>query len=79
MKNRSLLVLAAAVLLVALAPLPVLADPGPPGFTFPEQPGDHVNTACAAVAEVLAAGRGTDNPTALAIVLGIYFDACIEP
>lgn len=78
MKNRSLLVLL-AVMLLAFSALPVLADAGPPGFTFPEQPGGNVATACEAVAEHALGGPGAGNASdvALAIVLGLYFDACL--
>jgi hypothetical protein len=58
-----------------------LADPGAPGTTFPEQPGTHGQTACAAVTTNPGSGAGGQagqviSPTAGAILTGLVQDAC---
>jgi hypothetical protein len=57
-------------------------DAGPPGTTFPEQPGSHPATACSAVASNPGTGFGgafsqNASPTAIGIVGGLYADACL--
>jgi hypothetical protein len=58
------------------------ADPGPPGSTYPEQPGGHVATACSAVGTNPGAGIGCAfeqhaSPPAAAILTGLYIDVCL--
>jgi len=58
-----------------------LADPGPPGSTFPEQPGTNPQAACMAVTTNPgsgATGRAGEviSPNAGAIVGGLVQDAC---
>jgi hypothetical protein len=58
------------------------ADPGPPGSTFPEQPGGNVATACSAVGTNPGTGIGGRfeqhaSPTASAILAGLYTDVCL--
>ncbi len=80
MRERILPVLVATVVLVASFGLAAFADRGTPGSTFPEQPGQNVAAGCAAVAEHALGGPAQENasPFALAIVLGLFFDACVE-
>ena len=75
-KRLILLVFVSAVLL-ATAASSALADAGPPGSTFPEQPGSNVATGCAAIEGPLlgpSSGRAT---VAYDIVLGLAGDACL--
>ena len=46
---RPITTIAASVTMAALAASPALADSGAPGSTFPEQPGSHPQTGCAAL------------------------------
>jgi hypothetical protein len=60
-----------------------LADAGAPGTTFPEQPGSHAQTACAAVTTNPGSGMTGQagqviSPTAGAIVGGLVQDACSD-
>lgn len=66
----------AAGLAVAFALIPASVAAAAPG-EFPEQPGDHLSTACTAV---LSHGQGLthQSPTANAIVTPLYVDACLE-
>lgn len=81
-KMKRLAAGAAALALFATAASPVFADAGPPGSTFPEQPGTHTQTGC----NTLGTNPGT-GPTGPAlpnasgtpageIVVGLYTDAC---
>jgi hypothetical protein len=68
---------AASMAIAALTAGPALADRGAPGTTFPEQPGAHVLTGCAAV---MASGAA-DAPMsqrAFAITNGLFTDACVR-
>jgi hypothetical protein len=49
---------AASIAIAALTAGPALADRGAPGTTFPEQPGTHLQTGCAAVLASAAPGSG---------------------
>ena len=57
------------------------ADAGAPGSTFPEQPGMHTQTACAAVLSNPGTGAGGAaghmSATAGAITTGLVVDACL--
>lgn len=79
MRERILLMLVATVVLVASFALAAFADRGTPGSTFPEQPGQHILTACEAVATHALGGPAFQHasPVALSIVLGLFFDACL--
>jgi hypothetical protein len=67
---------------MAVGASPAWADAGSPGTTFPEQPGTHVQNACAAVTTnpgTSPNGAARLSPTAQAIVFGILADAgCID-
>jgi hypothetical protein len=70
-----------AVVFMAVAASPAWADAGSPGSTFPEQPGDNGQTACASVTTNPGTGTGgaaggVISPTAGAIVTGLITDAC---
>ena len=80
MKDRNLFTVVAMILMVAFLALPAFADAGPPGTTFPEQPGDNPATACAVVGEILLTGQAVQHASdvATAIVMGVYADACLE-
>jgi hypothetical protein len=69
---------AASVAIAALTASPALADRGAPGTTFPEQPGTHVLTGCAAVMNSGAA-TAPMSPRAFAITGGLFSDACTPP
>lgn len=62
-------------LAVAFALIPASAAAQGPG-DFPEQPGDHVSTACGAV---ISHGQGAahESDTAGAIINSLYADACL--
>lgn len=80
MRRRILTIFASAALIAATAGS-ALADAGPPGTTFPEQPGSHPATACAAVSTNPGTGFGGQfgqnaSPTAVAIAAGLFADAC---
>jgi hypothetical protein len=66
----------ASMAIAALTAGPALADRGAPGTTFPEQPGAHVQTACAAVMTSGAAGAPM-SPRAFAITSALFGDACV--
>lgn len=53
------------------------ADPGAPGTTFPEQPGTHTQTACAAVTTGPGQGISHASPTAGVVLTGLIEDACL--
>lgn len=79
MRKAFALLLSIAALLI-LAPA-AFADAGSPGGTFPEQPGDNGQTACASVTTNPGSGTGgatTGNisPIAGAITTGLITDAC---
>jgi hypothetical protein len=81
MKRRVAIGISTAAFLVLAAPAVVLADPGQPGTTFPEQPGSNVGTACTAV--LTNPGSGTvgvagshSSATAQVITMGLVADAC---
>jgi len=65
----------AVALAVAFALFPASVTAAAPG-DFPEQPGDHLSTACTAV---LSHGQGLtyQSATANAIVTPLYQDACV--
>jgi hypothetical protein len=78
---------ALAVVALAVAATPATAAPGVPGTTFPEQPGSHVSTACAALMNhggFLAGGLpgivgdGVESDVAEAITGRNYLDACFN-
>jgi len=72
--------MAAVVASVAVAGLtasPALADQGSPGTTFPEQPGGNVVAGCTALVEQSNALGLERDPTAGAILSGLYTDACL--
>ena len=81
MKSRTLTIAVTAGLLAAGTGV-AAADPGAPGSTFPEQPGTHPATACAAVGSNPGTGPGgafeSASPGALAILAGLYGDVCLE-
>jgi hypothetical protein len=58
---------------------PAFADAGAPGTTFPEQPGTHVATACAAVGANTGTGGAHMSGTAGGITSGLFADACPPP
>jgi hypothetical protein len=78
--KRRLAAGAAALALFATAASPAFADQGAPGTTYPEQPGDHNQTGCEALATNPGTGQGpaltNASPTAIAIVGPLYTDAC---
>lgn len=67
---------ALAVAALTFAAAPATADPGPPGTTFPEQPGANVQNACAAILASPAQGLANRAPIANTITLGLFNDAC---
>lgn len=81
MRRLTVSVLATAALMVATSSI-ALADPGPPGTTFPEQPGEKPATACAKL--ISNPGTGLEggasgahiSPTAAAITMGLLADGC---
>ena len=76
MKRRLIAAAAALGLFAAVAAAPASADPGPPGGTFPEQPGDHVITACTAVDTHAGTGVMNMSDQAFGITSGLFSDAC---
>jgi hypothetical protein len=66
----------ATVALAALVASPALADSGAPGTTFPEQPANHPQTACAALVSISGALNAPRSQTAFAITNGLFGDAC---
>jgi hypothetical protein len=74
MKRTATIVLSVAM--AALAAGPALANPGAPGTTFPEQPGSHPQTACAALVSNPGALSAPRSATAFAITNGLFGDAC---
>jgi hypothetical protein len=78
-KRRILSILVAGAL-VAVGAAPAFGDAGPPGTTFPEQPGTNVQAACAAVTTNPGTnpttGHSQLSPTAQAIVFSLIADAC---
>jgi hypothetical protein len=66
---------AASIAIAALTASPALADRGAPGTTFPEQPGTHVQSGCAAVMASAAVGAPL-SMRAGAITTGLLTDAC---
>jgi hypothetical protein len=79
--RRFLPTLVATAALAAAAAAGGLADAGPPGTTFPEQPGSHVANGCSAVTSNPGTGTGGQagqhfSPTAGAITGGLLADAC---
>jgi TRAP-type C4-dicarboxylate transport system permease large subunit len=80
MRRRILTIVVSASLMAGMAGS-ALADAGPPGTTFPEQPGSHAQAGCAAVTTNPGTGFGGQSgqnasPTALAITNGLLVDAC---
>lgn len=81
MRRLTVSVFATAALMVATSGV-ALADPGPPGSTFPEQPGEKPATACAKI--TTNPGTGLEggasgahiSPTAAAITTGLLTDGC---
>jgi hypothetical protein len=69
---------AASIAIAALTAGPALADRGAPGTTFPEQPGTHLQTGCAAVLASAAPGSPM-SLRAAAITNGLFADACSPP
>ena len=66
----------ASCAIAALTAGPALADPGAPGTTFPEQPGSHTQTGCAALVSKSGALSAPRSETAFAITNGLFGDAC---
>jgi hypothetical protein len=80
--RRLVLVIVTALAFAATLAASAFADAGPPGSTFPEQPGTHSQTACAAVLSNPGTGPGGPasqnmSPTAGAITSGLFADACL--
>ncbi len=73
--RRIVIVLAAASVFAGLPAKSALADQGPPGTTFPEQPGANIATGCQAV--ISAPGEGPGSSVAQAITTGLLEDACL--
>lgn len=71
MKRRLIAAVAALALCAASA---VFADAGAPGSTFPEQPATPT-AACTSV--VGHPNMAAESPTAAAIQMGLYMDACL--
>jgi hypothetical protein len=75
--RRNLLAVFAGALIMAAAAGPALGDAGAPGTTFPEQPGAHMNTGCAAIVSNPGLdAKQAQSPTAAGITLSLYIDAC---
>ncbi len=72
--RRIVIAFAAVLVFAGLPATSAHADQGPPGTTFPEQPGGNVATACQAV--ISAPGQGPGSPVAQAITTGLLEDAC---
>lgn len=72
--RRLVIVLAAVSVFAGLPATSAVADQGPPGATFPEQPGGNLATGCQAV--ISAPGQGPGSPVAQAITTGLLEDAC---
>ena len=73
---RPITTIAASVAIAALAASPALADSGAPGSTFPEQPGSHPQTGCAALVSSSGALSAPRSETAFTITNGLFGDAC---
>jgi hypothetical protein len=58
---------------------PAFADVGAPGSTFPEQPGSHVATGCAAVGAHTGTAAASMSGVAADITSGLFADACPSP
>ena len=67
---------ALAVAAFAVTAAPAGADRGAPGTTFPEQPGTHPSTACAAILSNSGATTAPRSARADAITTANFFDAC---
>jgi hypothetical protein len=79
--KRLLCTLGASVVLAVSLVGSAFADAGPPGSTFPEQPGSHTAGGCAAVTSNPGTGVGGTagqhySPQAMAITTGLLADAC---
>jgi len=72
--RRSVVILAAVSVFAGLPAASAGADPGPPGTTFPEQPGGSVATGCEAV--ISNPGQGPGSAVGQAITAGLIEDAC---
>ena len=75
--KRRLIAGAAALALFAAVASPAAADQGPPGSTFPEQPGTNVATGCDAVLANTGTGEANLAAMANAITTGLITDACL--
>jgi hypothetical protein len=80
--KRHILTCVAVLTLSLAAAGSARADSGAPGSTFPEQPGSHMQTACTALATNAGTSPGgvveqNVSGTALAILNGLYIDACL--
>ena len=75
MKRRILPILIAGALM-AVGAAPALGDAGPPGSTFPEEPGANVGTGCGAVLANTGTGEANMSAEANAITTSIIGDAC---
>jgi hypothetical protein len=73
---RRITAIVASVASVAQAAGAALADSGAPGTTFPEQPGSHTQTGCAALVSNSGALSAPRSETAFAITNGLFGDAC---
>jgi hypothetical protein len=74
--KRRIVAAAAALALFATTACPAFADRGAPGSTFPEQPGTHVATGCAAIFGNPGQGVIHNSDVAFAIQSGLFTDAC---
>lgn len=72
--KRRLIAAVAALALCAASAAPAFADAGAPGSTFPEQPATPT-AACTSV--VGHPNMAAESPTAAAIQMGLYMDACL--
>lgn len=75
---RRLIAIVASALLLAAAAGPALADAGAPGSTYPEQPGGHVENACAVLTSPTSPSQAAWHRSLVAdtIVYGLLGDAC---
>jgi hypothetical protein len=74
--KRRLIAGAAALALFATTASPAFADQGAPGSTFPDQPGTHTATGCAAIFGNPGQGPARDSLVAYAIQIALFTDAC---
>jgi hypothetical protein len=73
---RQLIAIVASALLLAAAAGPVSADSGAPGSTYPEQPGNNVQNACATILSSPSQAGSNQSSVAGTILNGLLVDAC---